>query len=541
MKKGIIAWILTMLIIYGSLYARLIPYNSLQSLDSSRPTIQIKTENNVLLWNTTWGGIGYEKGYDIAIDTSGDIYCAGYTDSFGAGITDFALLKFASNGTRLWNTTWGGTGDDSATSVAVYHNSDIYCAGSTNSFGAGSYDFALVKFAPDGTRMWNITWGGSGMDSCGGVAVDNDGMIYCAGSTNSFGAGSYDFALVKFAPDGTYLWNVTWGGSGVDSCLDLAIDDSGNIYCAGYTDSFGAGYDDFALVKFAPNGTRLWNTTWGGTGDDTIHDIAVNTNGDIYCVGYTDSFGLGGIDLALVKFESDSTVVWSTFWGGSSDELAESVAVDTLGYIYCAGSTYSFGAGSADFVLLKFAPNGSRLWNTYWGGASSDKAESIAVDQSGDIYCTGSTDSFGVGNDYLVLIKVGEIQPPSLNPITPNPDGDGIIELSWTDVLEANRYYIYREITCITSVVCLVPLAMVNENHYTDNITSNGTYYYVIVAGNAYGNSSISNCEIVTIAIPSEPEVVPEKIPGFELLYMLISLLALIYSFQRKKIHCKLL
>ncbi len=80
----------------------------------------------------------------------------------------------------------------------VIHLAFIYCSGRTQSFGAGYDDFALVKFAPNGTRLWNTTWGGTGQDQCYSVAISTDGSIYCLGSTMSFGAGSYDFALVKF-------------------------------------------------------------------------------------------------------------------------------------------------------------------------------------------------------------------------------------------------------------------------------------------------------------------------------------------------------
>jgi hypothetical protein len=81
-----------------------------------------------------------------------------------------------------------------------------------------------------------------------------------------------------------------------------ALDAKGNIYSIGYTTSFGAVSADFALVKFYSNGTKAWNTTWGGSSEDWGNDIALDTAGIIYCIGYTTSFGAGAADFALIKF-----------------------------------------------------------------------------------------------------------------------------------------------------------------------------------------------------------------------------------------------
>jgi hypothetical protein len=160
-------------------------------------------------------------------------------------------------------------------------NGSIYCTGSTVSFselGGGEeqddVDLALVKFAPNGTRLWNITknafWGDWGY----GVAVDASGSIYCTGEMNN------NFALFKFAPTGTTLWQTGWeiGYSYTSSGKGIALDANGFIYCCG--DS-AHGDLDFALLKFAPNGTRLWNLTWGGAPHEICYGIAISTDGSI--------------------------------------------------------------------------------------------------------------------------------------------------------------------------------------------------------------------------------------------------------------------
>ncbi|NVM55972.1 MAG: hypothetical protein HWN66_19905, partial [Candidatus Helarchaeota archaeon] len=112
-----------------------------------------------------------------------------------------------------------------------------------------------------------------------------------------------------------------------------------------------------------------------------------------------------------------------------------------------------------------------------------------------------------ISNCESVMVAIPPVFPfpPVLEPILPNPDYDGLLELNWSNVMGANIYYIYRANSSITSVSGMTPIATVSTSSYQDIISINGTYYYVIVAGNASGRSLISNCESVVVAIPAEP------------------------------------
>jgi len=112
---------------------------------------------------------------------------------------DFIPLLSASNsGEQQWNRTWGGSQNDFGFGVAVDSSNNVYLAGRTYSFGEGLYDMALVKYDSSGVQQWNHTWGGSNWDEGRGVAVDSSNNVYLAGVTPTFGAGSADMVLVKF-------------------------------------------------------------------------------------------------------------------------------------------------------------------------------------------------------------------------------------------------------------------------------------------------------------------------------------------------------
>ena len=453
-----------------------------------------------LIWNTTWGGPSTDDGYGVAVDASGAIYCVGSTSSFGAGGTDLLLVKFFSNGTKAWQTTWGGPYNDEGYGVAVDATGAIYCVGYTCSFGAGWFDLVLLKFFSNGTKAWNTTWGGNWAELGYGIALDATGAIYCVGYTPS--PMSYDIlVLLKFFSNGTLAWQTGWGYLIGYNRFGVAVDATGAIYCVGSCS--GAENSDLALLKFFSNGTKAWQTTWGGSNSDYGYGVAVDATGAIYCIGSTYRSSIG-YDLFLVKFNTDGTKAWYSTWGGPNPDYGQGVAVGATGAIYCVGYTNSSGAGGSDLVLLKFFSNGTLAGQTTWGGSNNDYGYGVAVDATGDIYCVGSTFSFGAGDSDFALLQFYRNIPlvtPILDPISPNPNSDGLIELNWTEVVGATQYYVYRSSSNITSVTDLVPIDMVFQSAYQDKIIINQTFYYVIIAGNLEVNSSLSNCESVVVEI----------------------------------------
>jgi hypothetical protein len=245
----------------------------------------------------TWGGTGTDIAYALALDASGNIYVAGDTGSTGltAGSIDQTLVKYDSSGIEQWSKTWGGTGADYARALALDASGNIYVAGDTASSDrtAGLSDQTLVKYNSSGVEQWSKTWGGDSTDIAYALALDSSGNIYVAGYTASTGrtAGGTDHTLVKYDSSGVEQWSKTWGGTGFDAAYALALDASGNIYVAGDTASSdrSAGSSDQTLVKYDSSGVEQWSKTWGGTGNERAYALTLDTSGNIYVVGYTDS------------------------------------------------------------------------------------------------------------------------------------------------------------------------------------------------------------------------------------------------------------
>ena len=377
------------------------------------------------------------------------------------------LVKLNSQGQRLWGTYYAGdlTLTDNGLSCATDPNGNVYLSGATNTstnvgtsgshqvnFGGGETDAFLVKFDPSGTRLWGTYYGGTGLENVSFCTVDVSGNVYLTGSSTSIGGtviatpnshqttnagGNTDAFLVKFNSQGQRQWGTYYGGSGVEIPYSCATDASGNIYFTGYTtsnigttiatvgshQSTGDGnHGDAFLVKFNSLGQRLWATYYGDIAYDFGFACACDQNNNVYIAGYTDAvtnptliatpnshqpFLSGGYyDAFLAKFNSNGVRQWGTFYGGSGNDFAKSLAIDAYNNVYMVGGTDS-GIGSpfstpgtqqqnlagwTDAFLVCFGSDGRRHWGTYYGTPNPDGASACSVDKFGNVYMAGRTD-----------------------------------------------------------------------------------------------------------------------------------------------------
>ena len=412
------------------------------------------------------------------------------------GSDDFFVVKYDSSGVAQWakNPASGsGTNSESAQSVAVDSSGNVYVAGYFNSttlgFGGvgndvnltnrGDTDFFVVKYDSSGVAQWAknpASGSGTNAERADSVVVDSSGNVYVAGSSNStfvdFGNGitlmtfqTQDFFVAKYNSSGTAQWAqglASEGGGSNDYAKSVAVDSSGNVYLVGYSVSsslnFGNGVtlerrgnDDFFVVKYNSSGVAQWakNTVSGsGTSYEYAYGVAVDSSGNVYVAGYfsstTLSFGgvsndvnltkRGSDDFFVVKYDSSGVAQWAknpVSGSGASYEYAYGVAVDSGGNVYVAGysdsTTLSFGGvsndvnltnrGSNDFFVVKYNSSGVAQWakNPASGsGASIDGAKSVVVDSGGNVYVAGyfcsTTLSFGgASNDVNLTFRGGEL------------------------------------------------------------------------------------------------------------------------------------
>ena len=264
--------------------------------------------NVVITFVKTFGGSSFDLAHSVQQTMDGGYIITGETESYGTGDYDFWLIKTDLVGNELWNQTYGGSSDDRAYSVQQTTDGGYIIAGYTSSYGVGGYDFWLVKTDAYGNEQWNQTYGGSSDDRAYSVQQTMDGGYIIAGYTLSYGAGSWDFWLVKTDAYGDEQWDQTYGGGSEDVAHSVQQTTDGGYIIAGHTSSYGVGNYDFWLVKTNAYGNEQWNQTYGGNVTDVAHSVQQNIDGGYIIAGYTSSYGAGGYDFWLVKTDAYGNV-----------------------------------------------------------------------------------------------------------------------------------------------------------------------------------------------------------------------------------------
>ena len=373
---------------------------------------KLNAEGSALLYSTYLGGAGDERGFGIAVDSSGNAFVTGFTTSVNfpttanafqaAAISGAFVVKLDATGSTLAYSTYL-SGSDGATGqgIAVDSFGSAYVTGTTNSSNfptvnalqpayGGNYDAFVTKLNADGSALVYSTYLGGNSDDYGqGIAVDSAGNAYVTGGANSadfptvnafqaaYGGGQYDAFVTKLKADGSALVYSTYlGGSSDEGGLGIAVDSSGNAYVTGTTSS-----TDFPTAN-------AFQAAYGGGG------ICGST---FYSFPCNDAF--------VTKLNyAGSALIYSTYLGGNNEDGGHGIAVDSFGNAYVTGTTSSsnfptvgavqpiYGGGEYDAFVTKLNAVGSALiYSTYLGGDDEDSAQGIAVDSLGNAYVTGST------------------------------------------------------------------------------------------------------------------------------------------------------
>jgi hypothetical protein len=326
-------------------------YAEQNSLEGSRNAFVFKLNpaGDGLVFSTYLGGSGADTANAIAVDSSGNSYVVGDTTSLnfpatgfqtsnGGGQDAFAAKLSSSGQQLLFSTYLGGAGNDHGAAIAVDSSGTLYLTGSTwsynfplenafQSFLGGPCNAFLARLSSDGgTLMFSTYLGGSGCtlaypETGQGIALDSQGDAYVAGVTSSSNfpllnaiqpqlEGSTDAFVAEVNSSGSLLFSTYMGGSGVDVATAIALDSSGAVYVVGYTYSTdfpvtsgaiqtgNAGQCDAFLFKLSPSGdTLLYATYLGGSGQDTASGVAVDSNGNVYFAGWTLSSNFPGVRL----------------------------------------------------------------------------------------------------------------------------------------------------------------------------------------------------------------------------------------------------
>ncbi|UCE39167.1 MAG: PQQ-binding-like beta-propeller repeat protein, partial [Thermoplasmata archaeon] len=343
------------------------------------------------LWMASYNGPGnlWDGAWDIAVDSSGNVYVTGM--SWGSGtLWDYATIKYDPDGNELWVARYDGGGDDLA------HAITLDCKGYVYVTGGSEYDFVTIKYDSYGNLIWVARNDGTNGEAWDIEIDDLSGNVYVTGWSAKIGIG-VDYATIAYDSLGNELWVTKYDGpgKGYDYSYNLALDSAGDIYITGWSRGIGTS-DDYTTIKYDSLGNELWVARYNGpdNGSDNAADLAVDSLGNVYVTG--GSKGSGYQDYTTIKYDSNGNQIWVA---RSIEGVANGIAIDNS-----SGNIYVTGRSCGDFATVAYDRNGNELWITRYNGPSGgDAGLHIAVDSSGNVYASGNSKGNGTHSDFCVI------------------------------------------------------------------------------------------------------------------------------------------
>jgi hypothetical protein len=399
-----------------------------------------------IAWQNSLGGSNSDRGNCIKATLDGGYIIAGESESndgnatINQGNTDFWIIKLNNLGIIEWQHSYGGINFESANAIQQTIDGGYIVAGyslSNNgdaSGNHGSIDYWVIKLSSTGLLEWQKQYGGSENDICYDIQqAINGGFILVGFSTSSNGDvtgnhGSSDCWVVKIDSIGTIEWQKSLGGTNSDFAQSIKQTSDSGYILAGYTNSNDGdvsgnhGNYDYWVVKLNAIGTIEWQKTYGGSLIDNAYDIQLTLDGNYIIVGESNSNDgnitnfYGRFDSFIIKINSIGGIIWNFNYGGTSDEIANSIGT-TIDGKYIVGCTTKSNNGNVtqsfgltDYWIIKLSENGVLEWQKSFGGADVDQIKEIQQTSNLGYVVIGeskSIDNNVLGNhgnyDYWVL------------------------------------------------------------------------------------------------------------------------------------------
>ena len=388
----------------------------------------------VMLWQKCAGGSWSDVGRGMVPTTEGGVVMIGTTESNDGDVSgnhsvldDMWLVKLDATGGVVWQTCLGGTGVENG--YSLHGTSDggyIACGLSSTADGdvtefAGFSDAWAVKVDASGALQWQHSFGGTELDLATDIGPTDDGGYLMVGYTLSVDGdvtgnhGQYDAWVVKMSSTGTLQWQKCLGGSFDDAAWAFEQTSDGGYIVSGSTRSNDGdvsgnhGQGDAWVVKLDAGGTLQWQRTLGGSDIDHASDILQTIDGGYVMVGSTSSNDgdvsalHGFVDVWVVKLDASGNIEWEHTYGGTGEEVGNSVQLLNGGYVV-GGWTYSIdgdvtglhNTGSPDATdvwLIGLDGLGNLQWQKCLGGGESEQAMSVRVGPTGDLFVGGYAES----------------------------------------------------------------------------------------------------------------------------------------------------
>jgi hypothetical protein len=471
-------------------------YGSSQNAD----LYMVKTDSDGdILWSRTLGGSTWDYATSIQETPDGGYVLVGSTNSFGMGDQDILLVRMDAQGGVLWSSTFGGPANERAEGVLIAPEGDIIVFGTTDSYGAGSGDFYLVKADVNGKEIWSRTYGGTEDEIAGSVERTRDGGFILVGTTRSFGAGKKDVYVVRTNSNGDQIWDNHYGSEANDVGYGVKETTDGGYVVVGATEGTASGTWDVCLIRIDAQGEALCHRTWDAGGYAVGYSVVEAADLGFFVSGYKDPFGSDKWNVVLIRTDEDGQLIWSTTYGGEGNDRADAMQQTADGGLIIAGATDGSGSGGWDMYLLRTDAEGNELWGRTYGGGDTDGAECVIQTRDGGFLMAGGTYSFGT--EMVSLEPFNRTSPPTPGdrPLPPmlSVGGNGIgVTLTWTSSPLAEGYSLLYSPADGSYVGSL---NVGTRTMFSIDLWRGAAFYVAVQAHDSTGATTLSNIQYLLI------------------------------------------
>lgn len=312
-------------------------------------------------------------------------------------------------GNEQWSKAIGGYKIDWVTSIKLVNDNGFIACGSTFSYCCGRRSVYLIRLDSLGNVKWEKSYCREGDDRGMCVMVNNANEYVICGERTIDDTNGQDVLLLKTDHKGNVIWERTFSGKDLE-CGSNVIQTKDNGYIiGGYTQSFGSGKKDILLIKTDSKGNQVWRKTFGGSGEEFIHGtsgLIQSSDGGFVICGVTTSFGAGKADYYIIKISHQGETLWQKYFGGNNDEDPLSIIEVATGDFVIAGYTKSFGAGDRDIYIIKINSKGKEKWSEILGGPEFDCAICIQAINKDEYVICGETKNKSKGERDVYLLKI---------------------------------------------------------------------------------------------------------------------------------------
>ncbi len=322
-----------------------------------------------------------------------------------------------------WVARYNSGNTDQLYAITVDTDGNVYATGASVQVPFTS-DYLTVKYNSSGVKLWEKTYNSiSGSDDRAyAITVDVAGNVYVTGGT------AYDNSMVtiKYNSTGDSIWTRSYTGptSGHNWTFakNIFVDDTGNVFIAGTSEGLSAVHglrQDYTTIKYNSLGIEQWTARYNGPGTDAdiINSMAVDGTGNVYVTGFSGGGSTGSADsyndITTIKYNFLGDTVWTKTYKGSStsSDVANKIALDNSGNVYITGTTYIDTSVDENIVTIKYNQAGAELWKKFFNGTgnNTDEGKSMVVDAEQNVFVTGKS-YYGSSNGFdIVTIKYDSI------------------------------------------------------------------------------------------------------------------------------------